>query len=187
MTEHPFLQILESRFAGRISHGPHPSDGEGCALEIAHAAMGDLWSDAPGERWPDLRPLNDGPWSSDRVRTAAMIPVMLAYWDWASWPHARRQRVVERVIVSTVREIIAELPELPDETRQVCRAVTDLVGAQAAEAAAWAAARAAWAAWAAAWAAWAAARAAAEAAAWAAADTVLARACRLWVEAAETS
>ncbi len=164
-------RLLSEHDDGILRHGAHEEGREFCALEFESRVRGRAWSDAP-ITLPDLRPLNDARWSSDTARTAALLPVMAALWDWTSWSTERRQAWAERVVIATVNQIISELPSLPDEIRVRCRAATDITAARAAawasaEAAARAAADAE--AWAAAWASADAARAAAEAAAWAAA------------------
>ena len=190
-------QLLQSRFGGRIRKGSHTEDGAGCLIEIANAAIGAAWSDNP-TLWPDLRPINDA-FTSDSERTRVLWPVLRAYWHWSEWGAARQRQIIERVITLTVQRIIAELPGLPPDVAQRCREATTLSAAGAAAgaatakrrrgAAAWAAAlaadrAAAGAAWEAERAAWAAVLAAGEA--WvAAADSVLERACALWIEALE--
>ena len=121
MTMHLFEQIVRERFGGRLAWGAHEADSVACALEAAHAAMGDPWSDRP-DRWPDIRPLNDGPWSSDTARAEALVPLLIAYWDWAEWSVARRQRVMDCLVRLTVQQLIAELPGLPATVVAQCRA-----------------------------------------------------------------
>jgi hypothetical protein len=199
------LAPMSGTFGGILTSGEHEPDGSACALEAAHVAIGDEWSDEPN-LWPDLRPLNDGPWDSDEQRTAHVVPVLIALWDWQDWSPERQRRWAETVVLRTVRELIAELPGLPTAVAQACRDSGTLEAAEAAawaaakaeEAAAWAAANAEEAAAAAANAAntakasaWAAANAAARAAAKAAAARaanavpVLVLACRIWRDAAE--
>jgi|SRR3990167_624568 len=99
------LQNIVAQY-GVLSAGQHTkADGKACVLEAAHAAIGDPWSDTPS-RWPDLRPLNDGPWSSDQARTEALVPVLEALWDWEKWPHYKRTLWVKEVILQTVRELL---------------------------------------------------------------------------------
>ena len=186
--------ILRSRFGGYIRKGSHSEDGKGCLIEIANAAIGAAWSDDP-TLWPDFRSINDA-FSSDEARTRHLWPVLRAYWHWSEWSTERQRQIIERVVILTVQRIIADLPGLPAEVAQRCREATTREAAWAAAwaagpagaawAAAWAAERAAelaaWeAAWEAAWASWAAAGAARVAAA----DSVLERACALWIEALE--
>ena len=187
---------LDTRDKGVLKAGVHTAaSGEFCGLEFATVVRGKPFNDAPGDL-PDLRPLNDGPWSSDQVRTAAVLPVLAALWDWPTWTSARRQAWTRDVVLHTVTEIVSRLPGLDAAVAQACREATDLKAAEkaaaaaAAEAAAeaeWAAARAARAAvWAAAAAAARAAAEAARSAAWAA-DHVLQTACTIWIAAAEAS
>lgn len=185
----PFEQFpatLRARFGGQLRHGSHQPDGEACLLEAAHAAVGDAWSDDP-DRWPDLRPLNDAPWSSDALRTQHLVPVLAAFWHWEEWPETRRNAVMEQIALLTVQHLIANLPSISASIRMQCRAATTRAEAEAAAWAAWAAAGAAGAAGAAkaaAGAAEAAARAAEAAAGAAEADRILITACHLWIESA---
>jgi hypothetical protein len=211
---HPFLMALYEGFGGVLSKGQHqPDSPEACPLEVAHVAVGDEWSDEPN-RWPDLRPLNDA-FSSDALRTQHMVPVMLAYWDWADWSPRRQLCVMAQLTLETVRQLVAELPGVPEAIRERCRQSTTLATAERAARAAveaeegrgWPAAETAWAVraaaegeegrrWAAepeiwvtqaaAWAACHIARAAARAAEVVDdGDTVLIRACQLWLAAAQ--
>ena len=125
-----FETTLETRFHGVIGHGMHENGCGACLLECAHHTLGHEWSDAPN-LWPDLRPLNDGPWDTDRARTTHLVPVLRAYWDWSTWMHARQRQVMERVILLTVQRVIAGLPGLTPAQRDGCRGVTSLVDARA--------------------------------------------------------
>ena len=128
-------QLLASRFGGTIYRGSHDPNGHACLLEVAHAAVGDAWSDAP-DKWPDLRTLNDA-FTDDVARTQQLIPVLRAYWDWSAWGAARQRAVMGRVAILTVQRLVAELPGLPADFAQPCRDVTTL------RAASWAASEAA--------------------------------------------
>ena len=134
---------VRNRFRNVVAHGSHMPDGVACVLELAHIAANLPWSERP-DRWPDLRPLNDGPWSSDARRTAGLVPVLVAYWDWANWASERRKQVINRVIIATVHDLISQLPGLPAHIIQQCQTATNLseaqMAAEAAEAAAGAAA-----------------------------------------------
>ena len=165
-------QLLASRFGGTIYRGSHDPNGHACLLEVAHAAVGDAWSDAP-DKWPDLRTLNDA-FTDDVARTQQLIPVLRAYWDWSAWGAARQRAVMGRVAILTVQRLVAELPGLPADFAQPCRDATTL---KAARAAASLAARAASAA--------SLAARAASAASEASEAAVLRTACALWIEAAK--
>ena len=206
-----FTEFLAKEFAGVISTGQHDADSVGCALEVWSKYEGLAWTDDPAVlNMPDLRPLNDGPWSSDLARTTALAPVLVAVAPVWRDP-VRREAWVRAIVLETVRQILPITLRANGLTVEAdrCVAVTDLVGAAEAARAAWAAeaaaaeaaraaraARAAWAAEAAARAAWAAeaaawaaeaAEAAARAARAAAADQVLMRACHVWIAATTTS
>ena len=176
--------ILGQRFGGVITAGQHAADGQACAMELAHAVHGDLWSDVP-DYWPDFRPLNDAPcWSSDQARTAALLPVLAAVWDWEIWPAARQRAFAATVALRTVRELVlvARSATGLEEEAAVSEAAHSLTDASAASDASDAAAAAAY-----------ASDASTDAAydvdastdAYAA-DAVLRQACRIWVEAATT-
>jgi hypothetical protein len=183
--------LLNHHDDGVLRRGAHQPGREFCALEFDSIIRGRKWSDAP-ITLPDLRPLNDGPWSSDASRTAHLLPVMVALWDWATWTPERKRGWVTRVVILTVQRIISELPTLPDNVREQCRNATTLESAtKAAEAAHAAAHAAAYAAEAAhVEAAYAAARAAAYAASAAAyashgaSEAPLITACAIWIHAA---
>jgi hypothetical protein len=201
MTMTAYREILARRFGGVLSKGKHAPDGVACALEVASIARGFKWTDQPTRvGLPDLRPLNDARWSSDAARTAGLVPVVEALWDWASWPEARRVAWAQYVAIATVRDIVSEVVSEPHAS--ACRRVTTCAEARAAAyaadaaAAAYAAAaanadaaadaNAAYAAANADAAADAAARAVARAVAYvAASDRLLTRACAIWIEAAE--
>lgn len=168
-----YSDVLAEQFNGVLSHGSHAPDGVACALEVASVARGAVWSDNPATvGLPDLRSINDASWSTPAVRTATMVPLIEALWDWPEWTPEHRTAYVGRVVFRTIREI------LPPMLRHVglnvqadaCETATDLEAAGAAWAAAGAAEAAAWAA------------AATEAAR--AADDVLILACRIWIEEA---
>ena len=155
-----FTSLVQTQFGGVLTHGSHTPDGSACLLEAAHAALGEVWSDTP-DHWPDLRALNDGPWTSDAARTAALIPVLQAYWEWRTWSLARQQTVLARIIVLTINRLIADLPGLPNYVACACREARTLYEAEQA------------------------AEAAGRAAGWAAGRVVLQQACLLWIEAAQ--
>jgi hypothetical protein len=168
-----YRQLLDERFGGLLRQGKHKENGIACAVEVRNAARGKAWSDDPGDA-PDTRALNDGPWSSDEARTAAMVPVEEALWDWADWTDAKRQAWATEVARRTIGEVLAialRAAGLNDEAGLCEREPTE-ASARSAEAAAGAAEAAAGA-------------AGAEAAARAeAADETLQLACRIWIEAA---
>ena len=121
MTLDDLQRELDLRDKGVLMRGSHREGaGEFCALEFARAVKGLPWGDTP-DAFPDLRPLNDARWSSDQARTEALLPVLLALWDWHAWDSARRVRWARRVAILTVQRIVSELPTLPDDIRDRCR------------------------------------------------------------------
>lgn len=124
MTVDELQQKLGELGYGVLKQGAHePQSGACCALEFANHVRGRRWSDEPGAL-PDLRPLNDAPWSSDQARTEALLPVMAALWDWSVWSEDQRVAWSRRVAVETVCQIVADLPGLPEDVRQRCREAT---------------------------------------------------------------
>ena len=185
MTIEALRQGLVEHDKGVLKGGMHkPEDREFCALEFSSIMRGKTLTDSPGDL-PDLRPLNDAPWPNDTARTAALLPVMVALWDWREWSSKRQAQWAQRVVIDTVRRIISELPGLSDLLRIRCHAGTTLneVKVEAAETEAEAGAWVATGAWAA---------TAAEAAAWAAGaaktqtpESVLVTACDIFIQAAQ--
>ena len=132
MTVTDLQRALDTLDEGVLTVGTHRPDARAfCALEFSAAVRGNPPSDAPGDL-PDLRPLNDAPWSSDRLRTAHLLPVMAAYWDWGTWSLATQTAVVARVAVLTVNRLIAALPGLSDAVSAQCRSARTLLEARAA-------------------------------------------------------
>lgn len=110
--KHPFDKVLKSRFGGLLKHGSHHPDGEACALEAATVARGNKWDDEPETAGlPDLRELNDGPWSSDEARTRALRPLVKALWTWMRWGEKRRGAWTSRVKLRFNRELGSELDD----------------------------------------------------------------------------
>ena len=142
MTVTDLQRALDTLDEGVLTAGAHRPDASAfCALEFSAAVRGKPPSDAPGDL-PDLRPLNDAPWSSDLLRTAHLLPVMAAYWDWGTWSPATQTAVVARVAVLTVNRLIAALPGLSDAVSAQCRSARTLAAAADAARAAVAAAEA---------------------------------------------
>jgi hypothetical protein len=141
--QHPFDRILTTRFGGLLRHGSHAEDGQACLLEAATVARKQKWSDSPDTAGlPDLRSLNDGPWSSDEARTVAMRPVAIALWDWPEWDEAKRKALTDAVTLRLIREVLPDIFVAigQAEHAEKMRAAPDLArAAEAAEAADWAA------------------------------------------------
>src|SRR6185295_1287806 len=118
---HPLDRVLAERFSGLLRNGKHDEDGLACALEAATVARKKKWSDAPESAGlPDLRPLNDGLWSSDRARTDALVPAMRAMWAWPKWNEKRRKALADRITLRLIREVLPEVFEaikLPAEAK----------------------------------------------------------------------
>ena len=154
-------EYVKNRFGGIILNGKHKADGQACILEARNSYLGNDWSDSPtSSNRPDIRPLNDARWSTNALRTEHMLRLDEALEPWETWSAKERRAYIGRVVIATVRELIADLPGLPDKVRDQCRAAATQGGVGGV--------------------AWAAARAAEEAAK---ADTVLIRAVDLWIKA----
>src|SRR6267142_5151809 len=120
MTTAELQQLLDKMDDGILRSGSHKAGGrEFCALEFESQVRQRTWSDAP-ITLPDLRPINDACWSSNEARTAALLPVMSALWDWSIWPEKKRRKWAETVTIRTVQEIISNLPGLPEAIRKKC-------------------------------------------------------------------
>lgn len=127
-----FEHTLRTRFGNVLSADSHASyDMRACAIECAHATVGDAWSDQPG-KWPDVRPINDDVWQSDEDRTEHMTRLMRAYWHWSEWTPERQEAVVARMIVLTVQRIVSLPTRLPKEIAEKCRGATTLKEAESA-------------------------------------------------------
>jgi len=173
MTTEELQQKLDEMDDGVLRSGAHPAGGRVfCALEFKSQVDGIPWIDNPTKTgMPDLRPLNDTYWPSDKARTDALLPVLAALWDYAKWSDARKARWLEIVLVKTTNRWIVTLPwfvQHPQPGQAMIRTKADVV----------------------AWAAWAAEAAEAAGAVWAAkaaekAEAVLPEVCKLWIRAAE--
>ena len=138
LTIEDYRQVLAIYDKGVLSRGAHRfTDGAYCALECDALARyhedgkpfdQSKFSDAPGNL-PDIRLLNDGPWSSDEARTHAMLRLMAALSDWRVWPASRKRAFTDRVIIRTVNRIISGIPYLPEDLRKRCRDATSTVEA----------------------------------------------------------
>ncbi len=211
---HPLIATVESRFGGIITKGSHTPDGAACLHEALNIARGEEWSDNPGDI-PDLRSLNDAPWSSDALRTKHMLAVGVAVlWPWPEWSPERRTAFARYTAEHTIRVVVpmalrAAAAVHPDEKhKSALKAAAAKCADEGTESAAWSAesaarsAESAWsaaesaesarsAAWSAesAWSAWSAAESA-RSAAWSAAesaDAPLIAICDILVEAAAQS
>jgi hypothetical protein len=99
---------------------------------------------------PSNRALVARPWPSAKARTKALVPVVLALWEWNVWDGVRRQRWARWVAERTIREVLPPALRAVGLRREATRcatAGTKLGEEEARAAAAWRAAReAAWAA-----------------------------------------
>src|SRR3990167_3864580 len=139
------LTAVIARFGGRLVPGRHAADtGACCVLEARSVCLGIPWTDNPAAvGMPDIRALNDAPWSKAAVRTAAMIRLAAAYDRWATWPAERQTAIMSRVAIAMVREITSDLPGLPVRVVNECKPATTLAMAWSAASAAWSAAESA--------------------------------------------
>lgn len=123
MTTLEDLRERLSKYGGLLRAGKHQSDcGIVCGVELLRDAMDD---DPEKARIYDVRRLNDID-VPDEVRTGCLLPVLAAYAGCRDWPIDRQRAVVERIVIDTVRLIVAELPRLTQEVAAQCRAVTTI-------------------------------------------------------------
>jgi len=177
------IEMLREKLAeldeGLLRKGSHPPGREFCALEFVSQVEGREWSGQPVTMF-DVRLLNDG-FSNDGIRTREMLPLLAALWGSQAWSQTRQKAWTQIVVLRTVREIIAELPELSVEVRTQCRSVRTLEEASLATLwAVWTSARITEAKW-----AGEAAALVARTMPEGAGDMVLQRACCIGIEAAE--
>ena len=85
----------------------------------------------------DYSPLNDACWSSVKVKTEAMLPLIVAFSGWQEWNQSHVKWTVEQIAILTVKRIIAEMDYLPEKIRIQCRNVFNKTTALAAAQAAW--------------------------------------------------
>lgn len=98
--------VLDARFGGLLKRGRHIPDGSVCALELESVVRGCRWTDSPSEiNTLDKRRLNDR-FTSDQARTVAMLPMMVALWDWTAWSVEQQAEWTQRIARRTIREIV---------------------------------------------------------------------------------
>lgn len=166
-------------YDGRLCAGIGTLGVSACIMTARSEWLGLARTDDPAAVGrPDDRPLNDAPWSNKAIRAVHMLRLDAALEPWGRWTEAERRDYVERVLIATVRELVAELPGLPEAVRTPCRGAATLWEAMRAALAADAASAksASKAAAAEKAAAWAACRASGRASAWAARAARTARA-----------
>ncbi len=83
-----FATFVEQRFHGKLYSGSHDPNGKACLHEALNVYQGKQWSDSTVGTL-DLRGLNDARWSSDEVRTAAMLPLGALVLAWPKWTAKR--------------------------------------------------------------------------------------------------
>lgn len=120
-------KVLKERFHGVILRRKHEqATGECCVLELASVLRGLKWTDNPElVRCFDLRPLNDIK-VPDELRTKYMVKLLEAYDGSLDWPLEKQLQAVEKIVIETVKQIMAELPGLPTEIREQCRRAENL-------------------------------------------------------------
>jgi len=125
MTLAKLQAYLDTLDDGLLRQGMHDEGREFCALEFESQVRGREWSDE-AITLPDIRPLNDAFGKNDKARTAAILPLMVALWDWSRWSSSRRRAWITIVIIETVRRIISQLPGLSKDVRRSCTRVKTL-------------------------------------------------------------
>src|SRR3990167_876939 len=124
LTVDQLQSVLDTYDKGVLSHGAHKAkDGAYCALECISLARHngrDNFTDDPIQLgMPDIRPLNDGPWSSDSARTKTLLPLLAALSDWALWSKKRQQVWSEYVCIGTVKHLLSVMPCLTESARHL--------------------------------------------------------------------
>jgi len=122
----PFEEFVKTRFGGKLYRGSHSPNGKACLHEALNVYQGKDWSDDTTGTL-DLRPLNDAPWSSDEVRTAALLPLGAIILGWPSWSQAKQQAWAKTVAEGVIRRILP--PTLRALADRVPSAAPDLVAA----------------------------------------------------------
>ena len=174
MTVAALRKGLTAHDNGVLSYGGHEAGARAfCALEYRSVLLGQQFTDDPDMvDFPDIRSLNDafgkGP-DADTHRTKHLLPVLAALWNWHEWSQTKRIKWAKRVAIYTVNDIVSALPGLTPRIRLQCQHANTV---RAAKSAARSAARSA-------------ADSAADSAAASAKVKVLARSCRLFIQATQ--
>ena len=134
LTIEQLQHVLDTYDSGVLSTGGHKAeDGLYCALECISLARNrgkDNFTDNPTVlNMPDVRNLNDGPWSSDVARTQTMLPLLAALSDWSLWSPKRQQQWAKKVSIETVRQVVSRLPHISSCVSLLCKQANTLEGA----------------------------------------------------------
>lgn len=112
MTVRKLRGLLHKFDDGVLMHGGHDeNEGKFCALEFESKVRGRYFSDEP-ITLPDVRPVNDGVWLSDKSRTDALLPVLAALWGWENWTKSKRRRWVREASLEIARKVIPAIQNL---------------------------------------------------------------------------
>jgi len=83
------------------------SSCEQCILELCSAVLGKKWTDNPRILGlPDLRPLNDAHWTSDKIRTEQMLRVAVAIWPWRESSVEKKISFSRKLAELTIRRVL---------------------------------------------------------------------------------
>jgi hypothetical protein len=126
LTMKTMTRVLNERFGGLLSFGPHLEGGEGCINEVGSAAKGLPWTDSPAIlRCWDFRSINDMNVSRE-VRAKYLPKVFVAYDGSMDWPLERQLAVSRKLVILTIQRLIAEIPGLSEAAREQCRQANTL-------------------------------------------------------------
>lgn len=107
MNTQTLRDIVQDRFGGVVTEGPHEPGGAANILEARSVWLGIRWTDDPRKvGMPDIRPLNDANWPDDEIRTRWMLDLHDALNDWAKWGRERQRRFAQALALRTTRELL---------------------------------------------------------------------------------
>jgi hypothetical protein len=109
LTPDRLAEFIATLPGGVLTVGPHnDAPGAGCCiLEAVALARGEPKTNNPDTLGlPDVRALNDAPWSSDVARTRGMMMLAPMLCAWPTWDAERRAHWLRLVVLRTVRELV---------------------------------------------------------------------------------
>ncbi len=109
MSSHPIIDVLNSKFNGKISKGSHiEGEGSACVLEVVSIAKGVSFTDSPIKTgMPDFRAINDA-FIDDEKRTISLVRLGVEFWDFSEWKTETKFKFSEILAIKTVSVILAK-------------------------------------------------------------------------------
>jgi len=95
---------------GRLTQGNHANDDPNCCvLEAISLCRGyvDKTDNPAVLELPDIRGLNDADWPNGKSRTANMLRVVDAIYDWKDWPDQRKDLFVQLLLIRCSTHIVS--------------------------------------------------------------------------------